>query len=276
MGLLGSTQHIYLSLKDDEWESSYYRPHLGLPLVSYEAKWDALRKVTRLLPPSMARRRAGVVDGPSNDSNISHGSTLPKLGADNFAGNLSLHGCLKRVLQEAVYPREEVEELTEITVYRLGSMYEADYLRKVGLQYPSITDIDASSVIARLPSQRAMMKTKTLMLLLKYGINTMPIGIWRSNAKSLQYLTLTLTETLYSWESTEAYTTEMASRKKAWYRFIYQVWQGHRLSVSHDQNVKMSRRAFLEAFKTVKMGGRNLSQVFAFCFLLLYDFFLPS
>jgi hypothetical protein len=67
--------------------------------------------------------------------------------------------------------------------------------------------------------------------------------------------TRTVTETLSPWKSIEAYTAEMASKKKAWYIFICQAWQGHR--VSHDQNVKMSRRAFLETFKIMKMKIRQ-------------------
>ncbi|KAJ5983221.1 hypothetical protein N7481_005320 [Penicillium waksmanii] len=253
MGLLGSTQQIYFSAENDEWETSY-RPRLGLPLVSYEAKWNALRKVN----PSPSS-----VNAPT--ASRSGGRPLKRLkylaqeyleskpGADNLAPNLSLHGSLKRVLRGAMLPKEEVEELTEMTGYRLGSMYEADYLRKVvGLQYPSIFDIDASSVIAALPTARAIEQHETWMLLIKLDINTTPIGIRRPYDKPLHYLTLALTETLSSWESIEAHIREMAMKKRAWFRFIYQAWQGHR--VSHDQNVRMSRRAFLEAFKSMKIG----------------------
>jgi hypothetical protein len=253
MGLLGSTQQIYFSAENDEWETSY-RPRLGLPLVSYEAKWNALRKVN----PSPSS-----VNAPTTSR--SGGRPLKRLkylaqeyleskpGADNLAPNLSLHGSLKRVLRGEMLPKEEVEELTEMTAYRLGSMYEADYLRKmVGLQYPSIFDIDATSVIAALPTSRAIENHETRMLLLKLDINTTPIGIRRPYDKPLHYLTLALTETLSSQESIDAHIREMVTKKRAWFRFIYQAWQGHR--VSHDQNVRMSRRAFLEAFKSMKIG----------------------
>ncbi|PTU22874.1 hypothetical protein P175DRAFT_0555541 [Aspergillus ochraceoroseus IBT 24754] len=57
--------------------------------------------------------------------------------------NIGLHNCLQQVLGGASYPEEKVQELTEITVYRLGAMYEAGYLREQS--QPSFISSSAST-----------------------------------------------------------------------------------------------------------------------------------
>ncbi|KAL2829269.1 hypothetical protein BDW59DRAFT_142411 [Aspergillus cavernicola] len=247
MGMLGDTQQIHFSAENDEWETSY-QPRLGLPLVSYKEKWQSLRQVPpSTFPASSQLARAG-------------GRRLKRLqylaqeyfasqpGADNGGPNIGLHNCLNQVLKGASYPKEKVQELTEITAYRLGAMYEAEYLREqIGLKFPSIFDTDPSQALAKMSNKQLIMKTWSLLLM--YDINTTPIGIRRPYVKPLQYLTLALVETSQSWEAIEWQVKVMAGKKKAWYRFIYKAWQGNR--VAHDEGVTRNQRAFLEAFKKI-------------------------
>jgi hypothetical protein len=247
MGMLGDSQQIHFSAENDEWETSY-QPRLGLPLVSYKEKWQSLRQVPpSTCPASSQLARAG-------------GRRLKRLqylaqeyfasqpGADNGGPNIGLHNCLNQVLKGASYPKGKVQELTEITAYRLGAMYEAEYLREqIGLEFPSIFDTDPSQALAKMSNKHLIMKTWSLLLM--YDINTTPIGIRRPYVKPLQYLTLALVETFQSWEAIEWQVKAMAGKKKAWYRFIYRAWQGNR--VAHDEVVRRNQRAFLEAFKKI-------------------------
>ncbi|KAE8145101.1 hypothetical protein BDV25DRAFT_144966 [Aspergillus avenaceus] len=247
MGILGDKQQIYFSAENDEWEMSY-QPRLGLPLVSYKEKWQSLRQVPpSICPPSTQLARTG-------------GRRLKRLqylareyfasnpGADNAGPNIGLHNCLRQVLKGASYPKEKVQELTDITVYRLGAMHEAEYLKEqIGLKFPSIFDTDTGKKRAKMTSDQ--LDVKTWLLLLHYDINTTPIGIKRPYSKPLQYLTIALVETCESWEEIERQVKAMASKKKTWYRFIYKAWQGSR--VAHDEGVKRDQRAFLEAIKRI-------------------------
>ncbi|KAJ5241414.1 uncharacterized protein N7469_003005 [Penicillium citrinum] len=247
MGLLGDRQRIHFSAENDEWETSY-QPRLGLPLVSFKEKWQSLRQV----PPTTC--------AASSELARAGGRRLKRLqylaqeyfasnpGADNAGPNIALHNCLNQVLKGASYPKEKVQELTEITAYRLGAMYEADYSREqIGLQFPSIFDIDPEDALENLPEKQLTLKTWSL--LLSHDINTTPIGIRRPYDKPLQYLTLALVETYKSWEAIEWQVKAMASKKMAWYRFIYKAWQGHR--IANDEGVRRNQRASLEAFKKI-------------------------
>jgi hypothetical protein len=127
-------------------------------------------------------------------------------------------------------------------------MYEADYLREqIGLQFPSIFDIHPEDALEKLPEEH--LKLKTWSLLLSHDINTTPIRIRRPYVKPLKYLTLALVETYKSWEAIEAQVKAMAGKKKAWYRFTYKAWQGHR--VANDEGVMMNQRACWEAIKKI-------------------------
>jgi hypothetical protein len=146
--------------------------------------------------------------------------------------------------KEPATQKEKVQDLTEITAYRLGAMYEADYLREqIGLQFPSIFDIKPEDALENLPEKHLTLKTWSL--LLSHDINTTPIGIRRPYGEPLQYLTLALVEIYKSWEA-KWQVKAMAGKKMAWYRFIYRAWQGHR--VANDEGVRRNQRAFLEAF----------------------------
>ncbi|CAI7566572.1 unnamed protein product [Penicillium pancosmium] len=125
-----------------------------------------LRKNKRLMMPICSRGGGG--RPLKRLKSLAQEYPASKPGADSLSGNLSLDGCLKRALGEAVYE-----------------------------QY-------ASGVIAGLTTQRAVMQTETGILQLKLEINTTPIVIRRSYAKPLQYLTLALTARLSSWQSFEA------------------------------------------------------------------------
>lgn len=110
-------------------------------------------------------------------------------------------------------PRRSVRHFV-ITAYRLGTMYEAEFLREqIGLKFTSIFDIDPSRGLAKISDRQLTMKT--WLLLLKYEINTTPIGIRRPYVKPLQYLTLALVETFQSWEAIEGQVKAMTSKKKA-------------------------------------------------------------
>ena len=249
MGLLGSKQEIYFSVENDEWEMSY-QPRLGLPLSSYQEKWESLRAVS----PSAS-------SGHTTPASRTGGRLVKRLrylaeeylashpGADSLSPNVALHGDLRRILRGET-PVREVNNLIEITAYRLGSMYEADYLRReIGIQYPSIFDMNTQNVLVSLPPTTLPMRRKTWDLLTSYDINTTPVGIRLQYGKPLQYLTLALTETSSSWNVIESRVQAMASKKKAWFRFIYRAWQGNR--VAHDKDVQTSQRAFFEAFKKI-------------------------
>ncbi|KAJ5225942.1 hypothetical protein N7468_007167 [Penicillium chermesinum] len=250
MGLLGDRQQIHFSAENDEWETSY-QPRLGLPLMSYNEKWQSLRQV----PPSTC--------AASSEVARAGGRRLKRLqylaqeyfasnpGADNAAPNIGLHNCLKQVLNGASYPKEKVHELTEITAYRLGAMYEADYLREqMGLKFQSIFDMDPEDrehiIKTPLENQLAL---KTWSLLISRDINTTPIGIRRPYSKPLQYLTLALVDTYKSWEEIEGQVKAMADMKKGWYQNIYKAWKGHQ--IANDEGVRRNLRAFLEALKKI-------------------------
>ncbi|KAJ5121262.1 uncharacterized protein N7515_009223 [Penicillium bovifimosum] len=248
MGTLGNSQQIHFSAENDEWESSY-QVRLGLPLTSYKERWQSLRQV----PPSPSQ--------PGSQLAGASGRSLKRLqylakeyfasqpGADNAAPNVGLHSCLKQVLNRASYSKEKVQELTEITAYRLGAMHEAEYLwKETGAEYPSIFDIDPSQRLAKMSDKELIMKTWSM--LLTYDINTTPIGIRRPHVKPLQYLTLALVETCQSWAVIEHHVKAMVGKKKAWYRFIFKEWQGNR--VAHDEGVRRNPRAFLEAVKKIR------------------------
>ncbi|KAJ5151250.1 uncharacterized protein N7482_010502 [Penicillium canariense] len=142
-----------------------------------------------------------------------------------------------------------MQELTEITAYRLGPMHEAEYLRKqTGLQFPSIFDIEPKQSLVNMSDKTMIMKTWHLLLMHK--INTTPIGIKRPYVKPLQYLTLALVENHQSWELIEQQVKAMAGKKMAWYRFIYHAWLGNR--AAHDEGVRSKKGAFVEACKKTR------------------------
>ncbi|KAJ5781290.1 hypothetical protein N7457_006450 [Penicillium paradoxum] len=251
MGLFGDRQQIHFSSENDEWETSY-QPRLGLPLVSFKEKWQSLRQV----PPSICAASSEVARAGGRQLKrlqyLAQEYLASHPGADNAGPNIGLHNCLNQVLKGASYPKEKVQELTEITAYRLGAMYEADYLlEQIGLQFPSIFDMDPEDALGRLPEKHLTLKTWSL--LLSHDINTTPIGIRRPYGKPLQYLTLALVDRYKSWEAIEWQVKAMAGKKMEWYRFIYKAWQGHR--VANDEGARRNQRAFLEAFK--KIGHKN-------------------
>ncbi|KAJ5795899.1 uncharacterized protein N7518_004439, partial [Penicillium psychrosexuale] len=145
---------------------------LGLPLVSFKEKWQSLRQV----PPSTC--------AASSEVTRAGGRRLKRLqylaqeyfasnrGADNAGPNIGFHNCLNQVLKGVSYPKEKVQQLTEITAYRLGAMYETRLLARIGLQFPSIFDIDPEDALGNLPEKHLTLKTWSL--LLSHDINTTP------------------------------------------------------------------------------------------------------
>jgi hypothetical protein len=124
-----------------------------------------------------------------------------------------LHNCLNQVLKGVSYSKGKVQELTVITAYRLGAMYEAEYLREqIGLKFPSIFDTDPSQALAKLSNKQLIMKTWSLLLM--YNINTTPIGIRRPYVKPLQYLTLALVETSHPGKQSSGRSRLWLARKR--------------------------------------------------------------
>ncbi|KXG45270.1 uncharacterized protein PGRI_041830 [Penicillium griseofulvum] len=251
MGMLGDCQALFFSAENDEWELSY-QPRLGLPLLSYKQKWEALRYA----PPSStpAPTNQGLPGGDRRPLKrlqyLAEEYFAAQPGPDNSGQNVALHSCLQRALKSESFTKEKLHDLTENTAYRLGAMYEADYLRQQAkFDYPSIFEIDPNTILARKGSIDYQLRSKTWDMLLAQNINTTPIGIKLQWGKPTQYLLLALIETSGSWETIESHINVMAAMKKTWCRFIFHAWQGHR--VSHDDRVIKTHRAFIEALKKV-------------------------
>lgn len=253
MGALGNSQVIYFSAENDEWETSY-QPRLSLPLTSYKDKWLSLRHV----PPSPPS-----TSGPGPGLAKTGGRRLKRLkylaeeyfaakpGPNETASNIGLHNCLRSVLKGDTYSKEKVDSLTETTSYRLGVMYEADYLREqIVLRFPSIFGMEITWGQILNQSRPEELYSQTWRLLLEREICTFPFGIRLHFPKPNQYLTIALVESSTSWEMIQGHVEAMVSKKKAWFRFIYRAWMGDR--VAHDEGVMKSRRAFLEACKKLR------------------------
>jgi hypothetical protein len=251
MGALGDSQQIYFSAENDEWETSY-QPRLGLPLTSYNDKWLSLRQV----PPSPSS-----TNGPEQAKTggrrlkrlkyLAEEYLAAKPGSNEAAPNIGLHNCLRSVLKGATYSKEKVDSLMETTSYRLGAMYEADYLREqIGLEFPSIFGTETPLARIENQSRNPELYHQTWSLLVEREICTTPIGIRLEYPKPLQYLTIALVESSTSWEMIQGKVEALASKKKAWFRFIYRAWMGNR--VTRDERVMKSRRAFLEACKKLR------------------------
>ncbi|CAG7948665.1 unnamed protein product [Penicillium nalgiovense] len=254
IGSLGNSQRIYFSAENDEWETSY-QPRLGLPLTSYNDKWLSLRH----MPPSTSSPSSTRSPEPAKTGGrrlkrlkyLAEEYFAAKPGPNEAAPNIGLHNCLRSVLNGATYSEQKVDSLTETTAYRLGAMYEADYLREqIGLKVPSIFGMETPLAQIENQSRNPDLYTQTWRLLLKREICTTPIGIRLHFPKPLQYLTIALVESSTSWEMIQDQVEAMASKKKAWFRFIYKAWMGNR--VARDEGVMKSRRAFLEACKKLR------------------------
>ncbi|KAJ5562783.1 hypothetical protein N7461_001544 [Penicillium sp. DV-2018c] len=164
MDMLGNSQQIHFSAGNDEWESSY-QPRLGLPLTSYKGRWQSLCQVNPS-PSQPGSQLAGAIGWSLKRLQyLAKEYFASQPGADNAAPNIGLHSCLKQVLNGASYSKEKVQELTEITAYRLGAMHEAEYLwKQTGVEYPSIFDIDPSQRLAKMSGKELTMKTWSMML----------------------------------------------------------------------------------------------------------------
>ncbi|KAJ5836518.1 hypothetical protein N7447_002544 [Penicillium robsamsonii] len=252
MGMLGDRQELLFAAENDEWELSY-QPRLGLPLMSYKEKWQALRFV----PPSSTPAPTNQGLPGANRRPLKRLQYLAEEyfaaqpGPDNSGQNIALHSCLRQALKGENFTREKLLDLTENTAYRLGAMYEAEYLRQqANIDYPSIFEIDTNIILARKGSTDRQLRSKTWDMLLAQNINTTPIGIKLQWGKPSQYLMLALIETLGSWEAIQDHIKVMAAKKKTWCRFIFRAWQGHR--VSHNDGVITRQRAFIEALKKAR------------------------
>ncbi|KAJ5669935.1 uncharacterized protein N7477_005298 [Penicillium maclennaniae] len=236
MGALGNSQEIYFSAENDEWETSY-QPRLGASLP-FLGQW-------RPGPAKTGGRRLKRL------KYLAEEYFAAKPGPNETASNIGLHNCLRSVLKGATYSKEKVDDLTETTSYRLGAMYEADYLREaVGLNFPSIFGMEIPWGLMMNKSRNREWYSKAWSLLLDRNICTDLIGIRLFYPKPVQYLAIALVNSSTSWEMIQGHVEAMASKKKAWFRFIYRAWMGNR--VAHDEGVVKSRRAFLEACKTLR------------------------
>jgi hypothetical protein len=251
MGALGNFQEIYFSAENDEWETSY-QARLGLPLTLYKDKWLSLRQVDP--SPSSTSGPGLAKTGGRRLKRLKYLAEeyfAAKPGLNEASPNIGLHNCLRSVLKGGTYSKEKVDGLTETTSYRLGAMYEADYLREqIGLKFPSIFGMEVHWVPTLNQSGNRELYSKTWKLLLEREICTTPIGIRLHFPKPLQYLAVALVNSSTSWEMIQSHVEAMASKKKAWFRFIYRAWMGNR--VAYDEGVIKSRRAFLEACKKLR------------------------
>ena len=174
-----------------------------------------------------------------------------KPGPNEAASNIGLHNCLRSVLKGATYWKEKVDSLTETTSYRLGAMYEADYLiEQIGLKFPSIFGMEIPWGQILNESRNRELYSQTWGLLLEREICTTPIGIRLHFPKPVQYLAIALVKSSTSWEMIQGHVEAMTSKKKAWFRFIYRALMGNR--VAHDEGVIKSRWAFVEACKKLR------------------------
>ncbi|KAJ5846806.1 hypothetical protein N7534_010475, partial [Penicillium rubens] len=218
MVTLGNSQQIYFSAENDEWETSY-QPRLGLPLASYKDKWLSLRQVPPSpSPPSSTSSPELAKTGGRRLKRLKYLAEeyfAAKPGPNEASPNIGLHNCLRSVLNGATYPKEKVDSLTETTTYRLGAMYEADYLREqIGLKFPSIFSMETPLAQIENESCNPELYTQTWSLLLKRKICTTPIGIRLHFPKPLQYLTIALVESSTSWEMIQDQVEAMASKKR--------------------------------------------------------------
>ncbi|KAJ5266759.1 hypothetical protein N7478_009567 [Penicillium angulare] len=250
MGIQGRESEISFSAENDEWEQSY-QSRLGLPLTEYKAKWESLRHVASSGYSSPESPVTGCSGSRAQKRlvNLAKEYLAANPGQHNASPNLALHGNLHRVLKGEQLPKEKVDRLTEETAYRLASMHEADFLREqAGIKYPSIFDLDTNALIANRATD-SQLSLKTWQLLVAKKINTEPIGIRGGYHKGPQYLTLALVETCGSWDQINQHILDMASKKKSWYKFIFQAWNVNR--VANDERVMMARHAVLEALKKI-------------------------
>ncbi|CAG8897793.1 unnamed protein product, partial [Penicillium egyptiacum] len=252
MGMLGDRQELFFSAENDEWELSY-QPRLGLPLMSYKEKWQALRYVPPSSTPVPTNQGLPGADRRplKRLQYLAEEYFAAQPGPDNSGQNIALHSCLRQALNGESFTKEKLLDLTENTAYRLGAMYEAEYLRQqANIDYPSIFEIDTKIILARKGSTDRQLRSKTWDMLLAQNINTTPIGIKLQWGQPSQYLMLALVETLGSWEAIQNHINVMAAKKKTWCRFIFRAWQGHR--VSHNDGGIKRQRAFIEALKKVR------------------------
>ncbi|KAF3385308.1 hypothetical protein F1880_002782 [Penicillium rolfsii] len=172
-------------------------------------------------------------------------------GPDNLAPNIGLHFNLRRVLKGATFPKQQLDDLIENTVYRLASMHEADDLRQqLGFECPSIFETDNLEIIHN-KSARSQLFSRTWQLLVNREIITKPSRIRRFFSKPLRYLTLVLFKSTRSWEKIEELVDFMATRKKGWYRFIYKVWLGNQVGTEETLGLRDHAYAVMEAMKKI-------------------------
>ncbi|KAJ5302207.1 hypothetical protein N7508_007070 [Penicillium antarcticum] len=234
MGTLGNSQEIYFSAENDETNGCLY--DRSPP------------------PPSSTGGPGPAKTGGRRLKRLKYLAEeyfAAKPGLNEAAPNIGLHNCLQTVLKGGTYPKKKVDGLTETTSYRLGAMYEADFLREqAGLKFPSIFGMEVLWPQVTNESNNRELYSQTWRLLLKREICTTPIGIRLFFAKPVQYLSVALVQSSASWEVIQGHVEAMASKKKAWFRFIYRAWMGNQ--VAHDEGVVKSRRAFLEACKKLR------------------------
>lgn len=150
-------------------------------------------------------------------------------GPDNLATNIALHSGLRQALKGAYLWEGEVIKLTEITVYRLASMYEAEYLKhRAGIRYPSLFNIDVNSLLVGTRSTKQSLYSKTQAMLRARNVNTTPHNPKLQWQQPLQYLALALVETSNSWEAIKDRIDIMAVNNTNWLQFVSRAWHGQR------------------------------------------------
>ncbi|KAK2759918.1 hypothetical protein FQN54_002653 [Arachnomyces sp. PD_36] len=145
------------SAQDDNWETEYRR-RSGLPLLSYQTRWESLR----LLRPGGGKTSN---PGDPDESVVDRSASIERGGfkrrAVRYLGQIYLNsfpgldeagtnGALHRTLRSLIkdYNTKELEpEHTDMrleqVLYRLDAMHEADRMRRhLNLEFPSIFAFD--------------------------------------------------------------------------------------------------------------------------------------
>ncbi|KAJ9269632.1 hypothetical protein DTO212C5_4243 [Paecilomyces variotii] len=259
---------IHFSAQNDEWEAEY-RTRLGLPLQSYKDRWECLRKI----PPSGNQESA---EGPVMKTGsprkrrrlrvAASGYLSSYPGRDNLAGNVGLHGHLRRFLRNHNdFDSKKIDRLFNQVAYRIAAMHEANELRKhMGIQFPSIFEFSVEnwnreeSARRRTgeSSSRDELYSRVLRLLATTDVLARPIGCGHYYTKPWYYLGIAIIDTGMDWSEIQTKLATAVSKREARNRNIYHAWRGRRVAM--DKDVISHRQAFIKAMKDM---GRKVKEL---------------
>ncbi|KAL1964885.1 hypothetical protein VTN77DRAFT_6238 [Rasamsonia byssochlamydoides] len=273
----GEHQQIHFSAQDDEWETAY-RCRLGLPLISYKDRWEALR----VIPPPGVRSpdsgspspgaiwKTGTLRKRRQLKDLARGYLASNPGLDELAPNLALHQKLRAIRDGTKeFDAEGIDWLYNCVTNRLGAMHEADDVReRMGLKFPSIFEFNvecwyqnerqqAKAEEAAKQAARQELRSQVLGLLRTQSVLDEPIaGAGFSYSKPWHYLAIALVESGLDWEKIQEKVAIAAAERVTRSRSIFHVWRGQR--VVEDEDVVSHRKAFLQAMKDL---GRRVHEV---------------